>query len=1027
MAGDCNYKMHYVNDDTFSPSKPLLDQARVPTGEPDAPSVLQGRGSIYCSPNFDMIDGLLYRKKLERGFIHYREVLDEDRRLGAIATFHRRRPGMCHHSLEDTYRSVAENYWWEGMYFQIRDFVRGCPACLEQRNKRPKKRVGERRLSQTMMSHSRDMLSKLRSQREAGLFCDITLRTDGCSYSAHKAVLAAVSEYFQEVFTEMDSAPSSRSDIDLTGFSESILMSLLDFSYSSILCVSEEDLPEVSTMARHLGMWPAVEACSALQTEQGYHAAQYPTMEHPALGFSSQIPGSPLELHHHQRNRRKNRGLAGEGRERVAGGRRVSGVDDGFRQILDQTNESREESPTRRSPRRPPGPSPLPLGQNGLPLSPTRRMKLMDFKSPSCKISSPPKNVSSNPRSRNTQSSSSSSHTRLLRSTPGAAQEVQRLLPRTESPPRGRKPHPVPHPASNSSSTQRAGSEAPIVRVKQEEEGDEDEEDHFRALEKYRLMSVLGLQRTSLLPRPEDLIGWRQKKRLRKLKVNNYSLTKRRKPRLQASGGLTFGGPPLSLPLCTPAKAHFLSRIIKTEPEYPISMERLKKPRQPRRFPPSDRSMRSKVVLPDLLQPVSRLVYGGRDLRSSVRGVEASHPPPPLPPCSGNTRVPNPKRNISTVRIKPEPADYAISAPSIPSDGQRPNPHLSPPRAHLRHKVTTETVRALRYNSGRPMAKDKLKRSGMKEAGRAQRKPREESMRTGSSQGVRRIMERGPGGLSSRETSSILSPDPVPPPIHSHPLYRVIKEEPADPLPVAGSFPEAPSLSSSPELGKRQIKPPVKLLDPGFLFSFCRPAGGPMLGVKREEESVDICLTRSVSRVERLGSGGAPARVLRARGGPPTLHRVKKEREERSVSQSPIQRQGPPRAVNSHQHKPPHLDRATGSKGACVARDIPKKPAKPLPSRGPALLDSIRRARLKQLRGPRSQAPKDKSSHVCLQCRASCKDCNALIMHRIRHIVGKHWPCPLCNKTFFRMRNVKNHIRTHDQRLYKCRSCLAAS
>lgn len=114
MAGDCNYKMHYVNDDTFSPSKPLLDQVRVPTGEPDAPSVLQRRGSVYCSPNFDMIDGLLYRKKLERGFIHYREVLDEDRRFGAIATFHRRRPGTRHHSLEDTYRSVAENYWWEG-------------------------------------------------------------------------------------------------------------------------------------------------------------------------------------------------------------------------------------------------------------------------------------------------------------------------------------------------------------------------------------------------------------------------------------------------------------------------------------------------------------------------------------------------------------------------------------------------------------------------------------------------------------------------------------------------------------------------------------------------------------------------------------------------------------------------------------------------------------------------------------------------------------------------------------------------
>lgn len=97
-----------------------------------------------------------------------------------------------------------------------------------------------------------------------------------------------------------------------------------------------------------------------------------------------------------------------------------------------------------------------------------------------------------------------------------------------------------------------------------------------------------------------------------------------------------------------------------------------------------------------------------------------------------------------------------------------------------------------------------------------------------------------------------------------------------------------------------------------------------MVGVKREEESVDICLTRSVSRGERLGPGGGPDRVLRARGGPPTLPMVKKEREERSVNQSQTKRQGPPRAVNFHQHKAPHLVRATGSKGARTARDIPK-------------------------------------------------------------------------------------------------------
>lgn len=59
------------------------------------------------------------------------------------------------------------------------------------------------------------MLSKLRNQREAGLFCDITLRTSGRPFRAHRAVLAAVSDHFQELFTEMD--VTVKADVDLTG------------------------------------------------------------------------------------------------------------------------------------------------------------------------------------------------------------------------------------------------------------------------------------------------------------------------------------------------------------------------------------------------------------------------------------------------------------------------------------------------------------------------------------------------------------------------------------------------------------------------------------------------------------------------------------------------------------------------------------------------------------------------------------------------------------------------------------------
>uniref|UniRef100_A0A3B4A5M2 Uncharacterized protein n=1 Tax=Periophthalmus magnuspinnatus TaxID=409849 RepID=A0A3B4A5M2_9GOBI len=88
--------------------------------EMEASENSEGRGrSAPLQPNFEVIDGLLYRKKLERGFINYREVLDEDRRQEAIGTFHRRRPDQRHLSLEDTYKSVADNYWWDGKRHQI--------------------------------------------------------------------------------------------------------------------------------------------------------------------------------------------------------------------------------------------------------------------------------------------------------------------------------------------------------------------------------------------------------------------------------------------------------------------------------------------------------------------------------------------------------------------------------------------------------------------------------------------------------------------------------------------------------------------------------------------------------------------------------------------------------------------------------------------------------------------------------------------------------------------------------------------
>lgn len=120
MAGDCTHTS-YVKPETFCPSEPWSDNVGLGDGKMKKVEDSKGHGNLKpWPPRFEVRNGLLYRKKLERGFIHYREVLDEDRRHEAIGTIHRQqRSDQQHLSLEETYKCVAENYWWEGMNITI--------------------------------------------------------------------------------------------------------------------------------------------------------------------------------------------------------------------------------------------------------------------------------------------------------------------------------------------------------------------------------------------------------------------------------------------------------------------------------------------------------------------------------------------------------------------------------------------------------------------------------------------------------------------------------------------------------------------------------------------------------------------------------------------------------------------------------------------------------------------------------------------------------------------------------------------
>lgn len=190
---------------------------------------------------------------------------------------------------------------------------------------------------------------------------------------------------------------------------------------------------------------------------------------------------------------------------------------------------------------------------------------------------------------------------------------------------------------------------------------------------------------------------------------------------------------------------------------------------------------------------------------------------------------------------------------------------------------------------------------------------------------------------------------------------RHIKTEQAEPVPVGPRV----SYPAPLDQARCQGKPSNKLLDSGFLLGVSHSAGLATAVLKKEEEeNVDICLPPSDSQ-EGPAPRQRPQRTQRARR-PPARSAVKREREERSVNHSLEERLQP-----------------KSQKRSCRATKSTTRP--------PA-----GRAGSMQLQGPQRKGSRAQNlSHSCLQCEASYQDCETLVMHRLRHVEGKHWPCPV--------------------------------
>ncbi|XP_070306210.1 transcription regulator protein BACH2 isoform X2 [Odocoileus virginianus] len=114
--------------------------------------------------------------------------------------------------------------------------------------------------------HCTNILLGLNDQRKKDILCDVTLIVERKEFRAHRAVLAACSEYFWQALvgqTKDDLVVSLPEEVTARGFGP-----LLQFAYTAKLLLSRENIREVIRCAEFLRMHNLEDSCfSFLQTQ----------------------------------------------------------------------------------------------------------------------------------------------------------------------------------------------------------------------------------------------------------------------------------------------------------------------------------------------------------------------------------------------------------------------------------------------------------------------------------------------------------------------------------------------------------------------------------------------------------------------------------------------------------------------------------------------------------------------------------------------------------------------------------------
>ncbi|KAM9328984.1 POZ-, AT hook-, and zinc finger-containing protein 1 isoform 3-T3 [Gastrophryne carolinensis] len=144
--------------------------------------------------------------------------------------------------------------------------------------------------------HSSDVLNQLNQQRKSGgRFCDVILRVGEDSFPAHRAVLAACSQYFESVLGDTD-GPTPR-EVEMHTISSKVFGDILDFAYTARIIIRLESFPELMTAAKFLLMRSVIDICQEVIKQSNVQILVPPTRPELMLFRSgSSDLGFPLDM-----------------------------------------------------------------------------------------------------------------------------------------------------------------------------------------------------------------------------------------------------------------------------------------------------------------------------------------------------------------------------------------------------------------------------------------------------------------------------------------------------------------------------------------------------------------------------------------------------------------------------------------------------------------------------------------------------------------------------------------------------------